>query len=200
MLQSCRRSLPILAVALLTLLADARYGGAAEAVLKLRAFAVNMSGVGRANAGTIDITIERWTTDEERQKLQAVLVEKGGGDDLISALQKVKPRAGFINAPGTLGWDLHYAREIPLPDGARRIVVATDRPMSFWEASNNPRSADYEFLLLEIRLDKEGKGQGKLAAAAKIEYNDVSRTIEIENYGTEPVRLTKVEVVGSKKE
>ena len=200
MLQSCRRSLPILAVALLTLLADAHYGGAADPVLKLRAFAVDMSGVGRANAGTIDITIERWTTDEEQMKLKDVLVEKGGGDALRSALEKIKPRAGFINAPGTLGWDLHYARETALQDGARRITVATDRPMSFWEASNNPRSADYEFLLLEIRLDKEGKGQGKLAAAAKIDYNDVSRTIEIENYGTEPVRLTKVEVVGSKKE
>jgi hypothetical protein len=70
--------------------------------------------------------------------------------------------------------------------------------MSFWEARNNPRLSDYEFLLLEIRLDKEGKGQGKMAVAAKIDYNEVSRTIQIENYTSEPVRLTKVEVVEPK--
>jgi hypothetical protein len=197
MRHACRRFLPMLGV-LALLVADAPVHSA-DPVLKMRAFAVNMSNVGRANAGTIDITIERWTTDEERKALKDVLVEKGGGDDLVSALQKLKPRAGFINATGTLGWDLHYALEVPLPDGARRIILATDRPMSFWEAANNPRSADYEFLLLEIRLDKDGKGQGKMAAAAKIEYNEVSRTVEIENYASEPVRLTKVEVVGGKK-
>jgi hypothetical protein len=193
-----RRFVPILGVALGTLLGYAPADGA-DPVLKLRAFAVNMSNVGRARSGTIDITVERWTTDEERQSLKGVLIEKGGGDALISALQKIKPRAGFVNAPGTLGWDLHFAHEVALPDGARRIILATDRPMSFWEAANNPRSADYEFLLLEIRLDKDGKGQGKMAAAAKIEYNEVSHTVEIENYASEPVRLTKVEVVGQKK-
>jgi hypothetical protein len=93
---------------------------------------------------------------------------------------------------------LQYARQTSYGDGARRIVIATDRPMSFWEASNQPRSADYEFLLMEIRLDKDGKGEGKLVPLAQISYNEVSRTVEIENYGSEPVRLTKVEVLEPK--
>jgi hypothetical protein len=166
-------------------------------VLKLRAFAVDMSGVGRAQSGTIDITIERWTTDEEQKTLKDVLVEKGG-ESLRGALQKIKPRAGYINTSRTLGWDVQYARQTSYGDGARRINLATDRPMSFWEASNQPRSADYEFLLMEIRLGKDGKGEGKLVPLAKISYNEVSRTVEIENYGSEPVRLTKVEVLEPK--
>ena len=169
-----------------------------EPVLQLRAFAVNMSGVGRGHAGTLDITIERWSTDEERAKLFAVLVERGA-DKLADALHDVKPRTGFVRTSTSLGWDLGYAREIPLPGGGRRIIIGTDRPIGFAEATRQPRSADYQFLLIEIRLGPDGKGQGKLAAAAKIEYSQEDKTVEVENYATEPVRLTDVSVVGPKK-
>jgi hypothetical protein len=70
--------------------------------------------------------------------------------------------------------------------------------MSFWELRNQPRSVDYEFTLAEIRLTKDGKGVGKLVTAAKITWNKDTRSVEIENYGIEPVRLTEVEVVGGK--
>jgi hypothetical protein len=128
-------------------------------------------------------------------KLRAVLVE-GGGEKLLDALQDVKPRAGYISTSTSLGWDLQFARQIPYGDGARRIILATDRPMSFFELRNQPRSRDYEFLLVEIRLNKNGVGEGKLAGAAKVSYDADTRVMEIENYGIEPVRLTKVEVVG----
>ena len=169
-----------------------------EPVLQLRAFAVNMSGVGRAHAGTLDITIERWSTDEERAKLFAVLVERGP-DKLSDALHDVKPRTGYVRTSTSLGWDLGYAREIALPSGGRRIIIATDRPIGFAEATRQPRSADYQFLLIEIRLGPDGKGEGKLAAGAKIEYDKDEKTVQVENYGIEPVRLTEVSVVGPKK-
>jgi hypothetical protein len=169
-----------------------------EHVLELRAFAVNMSGVGRAGAGTLDIVIERWTTDEERARLFAVLAEKGP-DKLVDALHDVKPRTGYVRTSWSLGWDLGFAREIPMAGGGRRIIIASDRPMGFVEARNQPRSADYEFLLMEIRLGPDGKGEGKLAAAAKIELSREDNTVQVENYGQQPVRLTEVSVVGPKK-
>jgi hypothetical protein len=141
----------------------------------------------------MDIVVERWSTDDERDKLRAVLIEKGP-DRLLDALTDVKPRTGYIRTSTSLGWDTYYARETPFGDGGRRIIVATDRPMSFQERANQPRSAEYEFTLIQIHLDKNGKGQGKYAAAAKITYNKDTRTMEIENYGIEPVRLTEVTV------
>ena len=83
---------------------------------------------------------------------------------------------------------------MPLPDGGRRIVFATDRPMRFFEMRNQTRSSEYEFMLAEIRLGKDGTGEGKLAPLAKISYDKAKNRIEIENYGFEPVRLTRVEV------
>jgi hypothetical protein len=161
-----------------------------KALLRLRAFAVNLSGPAPTRTGTLDITIERWSTPAEAAKLRDVLTEKGA-DALLETLQKM-PRTGSIQRTGRLGWDIHFAQQVVAADGSRRIVLATDRPMSFWEAANQPRSVDYAFTLAEIRLGADGKGEGKLVPAAKIDYDKESNTLEIENYNTEPTRLTQV--------
>jgi hypothetical protein len=166
--------------------------GQATAAAPLETFtatAANLSGVGRPGLGTVDIVIERWSTDGERDRLVAVLKEKGP-DALLSALQKM-PRVGYIRRPKSIGWDLHFARSVKAEEG-RQVVIATDRPMSFWEAANRPRSADYDFTLIDIRFDPDGKGTGKLAVAAKVDYNEKTQTVEVENFGIEPVRLTEV--------
>jgi hypothetical protein len=151
-----------------------------------------MSNVGNTNAGRIEIVIERWSSQRERDELIATLKEKGG-DALLSKLQKM-PRVGYIRDAngGSIGWDLHFARERKLEDGGRQIVLATDRPISTWEAFNRPRSSEYDFTLADIRFDGDGKGVGKLAVAAKITTNPKTGVIEIENFASEPVRLTEV--------
>jgi hypothetical protein len=164
-----------------------------KAVLRLRAFAVNLSAPARSRTGTLDINIERWSTPEEAARLRDILAEKGG-DALLEALQKMKPRAGSIQRTGQLGWDIRFAQQTVASNGSRRIVIATDRPMSFWEAANRPRSSDYAFTLAEIRIGPDGKGEGKLVPAAKIDYDKEANTLEIENYNIEPTRLTEVTI------
>jgi hypothetical protein len=163
-----------------------------EPLERLLATSVNMSNVGRTAAGRIEIVIERWSSERERDELIATLKDKGS-DALLSKLQKL-PRVGYIRDAngGSIGWDLHFARERKLDDGGRQIVLATDRPISAWEAFNRPRSADYDFTLADIRFDGDGKGVGKLAVAAKISTDDKTGKIEIENFSSEPVRLTEV--------
>lgn len=161
-------------------------------VLRLRAAAVDVGGT-PARTSMLDIGIERWTTDAEHARLAAVLKEKGA-DALLGALKDVRPRAGYIRSTGSVGWDVHYARQETLQDGSRRIVIATDRPMPFWELWSRPRSADYQYTLAEIRLGADGKGRGTLVQAARIEYDDITNTIEVENFEQQPVRLTQVTV------
>ena len=163
-------------------------------LLRLRAFAVNMNSSVRTR--TIDIVIERWSTAEETSNLKAVFVEKGD-DKLLSALQRVKPRCGYVRTSNSLGWDIYYARETPLPDGGRKIVLATDRPVGMWEARNSGRSMDYQFSLAEFRLPAQGKGQGKAIPAAKLTLNKEG-VLEIENYEQQPVRLNEITVIPPK--
>ena len=168
---------------------------AEEPILRMRAFAVDLNN--RARTNSVDIVIERWSTPEEASSLKAVLVEKGG-DKLLSALQKVKPRCGYARTSTSLGWYIYFAREVSLPDGGRKISLASDRPVSMWEVRNAARSTDYEFSLAEIRLGADGKGEGKAIKAAKVGFKKETNTWEIENYQREPVRLNQVTVIEPK--
>lgn len=162
-----------------------------QPIERLSAVTVNMSTAGRPGADRVEIVIERWSSERERDALIATLKDKGP-DALLRELQKL-PRVGYIRrAAGGLGWDLHFARERKLDDGGRQIVLATDRPISAWEAMNRPRSADYDFTLADIRFDGDGKGVGKLSVAAKVSVNEKTGVIEIEDFGSEPVRMTEV--------
>jgi len=181
-------------LALAALFAAAQHASVAaqDVPVTFHAAAVNLSNVGQTGMRSLDITIERWTTPEEFAQLRDALMEKGS-DGLLRELQKIKPRAGFVrSSTGGLGWDIQFTRRSSLPEGGSRVVFATDRPMSFYERTTLPRSADYEFLLGELRLGPDGKGEGKLAPMAKVTYNKGSRAIEIENYASQPVRLTQV--------
>jgi hypothetical protein len=165
--------------------------GAAEPVAVFDAVAMNTSNVGKRGLTRLQITIERWSSDAERDKLHAALVEKGT-EGLLSALQDIKPRAGTISTTGSLGWNIQFAQQVELPTGSRRVIFATDRPMSFREEWTRDRSTDYQFMLAELRVGPNGKGEGKLVPRASITWNDATRTIEIENYANEPVRLSEV--------
>jgi len=138
----------------------------------------------------VDIVIERWSTDAERDQLRAALQE-GGPEGLLRALQKVK-EVGRISSGGSLGYPLRFARQAASPGGGRRILIGTDRLVSFLELRDRPRTVDYPFMVIDIRMDASGKGEGKLMPLAKI-TEDRDHIVEIENYASEPVRLTAVQ-------
>jgi hypothetical protein len=189
----------IIATALVALLPAAGTAQTNADKLHVEAFAVNLSNVGTGSNQIAMIDINSWSTQDERQSLITTMLEKGQ-NDLLKALQKarVKGRLWFPQVQGPdplharLGFDLHYAWQVPLPEGGKRIVIATDRPISFWEARNQPRSIDYPFTLIQIQLDKDGKGEGKLSVATKINFDKKTNTIELENYASEAVRLQNV--------
>jgi len=161
-----------------------------NALLTLKTLTVD-NGPGRARSGGVDLVIERWSTESERQGLRDALIERGS-DSLLGALRELKPRAGYLRGGG-LGWDIQYAMEEPITEtGGRRIVFATARPMSIWELIDRPPSSEYEFTFGEIRIGTDGKGEGKLVTAAKVSFNRESQVVEIENYANEPVRRVTV--------
>jgi hypothetical protein len=151
------------------------------------AFGVQMSAGASAR---ITITIERWTTDEEREALLNILKEKGQKE--LTAVLFKRPRVGYIRLPNTRGYDLKYARSMQNPDGSRKVVVATDRDLGIREAASSSRSKQYNFAVAEIHLPKSGEGEGKLAPATLIAIDKATNQIEIENYSNQPVRLMKV--------
>jgi len=179
---------------------DAPYGNDKVTILGT---ALNFSNTGTGANQTIRININRWSTPSQRQHLITTFLEKGGQDALLKALDK-QPVFGRFNFPGyfgpdpnntmRLGTDIRYARNFAGEDGGRRIVIITSRIIGFREEVNQPRTTDYPFTLFEMRFGADNKGQGKLAYATKITFDKKKNNVELENYSSEPVRLTNLEL------
>lgn len=158
---------------------------------KFRAFAVSLGGP-RTTAGTaqVDITIDRWSSDAERERLIKAL--KNGQNELLQTLRDLEP-VGSIRTATSLAYDLHYSNQTPGEEGGRRIFLATDRPIGFWEAVNRPRSINYPFTFIELRMNGEGQGEGKLSLATKVIAS--GPIVQLENWAAQPVQLNQVRKV-----
>ena len=182
------KSLIAAAVLAALAVAPAAQAGKREGQEKFSAYAVDLEGRYGATTSVVQMTIDRWSTPEERRNFEVILEEKGH-DALLAALRDAKP-VGRIFTPGSIGYDLRFAYQVPLATGGRRIVIGADRPISFYEASRRPRSADFPFTVLEMRVDANGRGQGQMVLAAQV--MSLGEAIEIENYSTTPIRLMQV--------
>jgi hypothetical protein len=152
------------------------------------AFAVNMSNVGGAGAVVVDFTVERWSTPTERDRFMALFREKGP-QGLLDAFREAK-RVGTIRTPDSLAYDLKYAVQLPAEEGGRRIILATDRPIGFYEATARPRSYEYPFTLIELQVDRNGEGSGKLSIATKLTL--VANVLILEELANQPIMLNNV--------
>jgi hypothetical protein len=158
--------------------------------MHLTAFAVNMNATRPgAAATTVDIVVDRFSTDSERDRLREAFKAREQ-DGLLEALQKL-PAVGYLTTPGSLRYDVHFARQRPLPEGGRRIFLLTDRRITAWEAMAGARTLDYPFTLIQLQLDRNDTGVGKMNIAAKITGSE-DTVVEIEDFAAQPVQLNNV--------
>jgi hypothetical protein len=158
---------------------------------KFTATVVNMSNVGRSGmVGTVEIGVTRWSTEAEHEQMLSAVMD-GGQQKLLDTLQKA-PRVGYIRPLTSIGYDIHYARETALPDGGKHIVLATDRPMSFWEVTNQPPTVDYPLTIIELNVNNDGKGEGTISIATRVVADKEANTIVLQNYANQPLQLTSV--------
>jgi len=151
----------------------------------------NISNVGGVGITPLTIRITRWTDDEAHERMMGLLRDKGQ-DAFLRALTDEEP-VGSIATPTSLKYDFFYARQEPLEEGGRRIFMITDRPMDFYERVNSTRSRDYPFTVIELRLDKEGRGQGSLAQLVQLRL--IGNFLGIENLATSPMKLSDIKKV-----
>jgi hypothetical protein len=128
---------------------------------------------------------------------------RGGGDAapltpiaaLTAAIGKA-PTLGYIWTNDITGYAIKYARDVPLPDGGERIILATDRRLGAYTAAWTPVTSapatDYEFTLIEIRLNAKGAGEGKTSLLAKVIVDQDAKTIALDDYAAAPAMLQHI--------
>jgi len=163
--------------------------------LNIDAVAVNMSNVGPRGQVRLQIRVDRWSTDEERAKLIEALKAQSGrrGDRELADSLFGKESVGTIRETGTLAYDLRYSRLLPSEAG-RMIVLATDRRIGFAESWRSARTLDYNVSLIVLSLDETGRGEGQIMLGAQFSWDEANSQVVIENYASEPIRLTNVRV------
>ena len=153
---------------------------------EFNAVAIMNNNLGTASDRVI-MRVERWSTEAERIRVAEAL--KKGNDAALELLRELRP-VGTIRTPDSLGYDLRYAAQEPSEEGGRRIVIATDRPINFWEARNQPRTIDYPFTFIQIEMDRNGEGKGTLSLMTRVLPR--GNTIVLENFASAPVMLSNV--------
>jgi hypothetical protein len=150
----------------------------------------------------LQINITRWSTEEEREEIFDVVRQSREGDQeaLRQKLQGMD-EVGWVRAINTRAVGngrnlpreaLRFSREYLNEDGSHRLILATDRPITFGEAQRRGRSWDFGTTLIILDLDDDGEGEGQLAMGAQLWFDESDGHLVINNFGSEPVRLLNV--------
>ena len=194
-----RRTTSVLAVA--TVLAVALWalpGAAQEAPERWRGRIAALSGPAGGQSAYLVLQADQWTSDATVQQLAATLVNEGE-EATLKALAAL-PSAGWITVGSGLRYEMRVMRTFDLPDGTRLVRSLTDRPIQFGEIMRPTISRDYGFGLVELYLTADGKGEGRVIPAAKIDIEDGQ--VQVTSFGTQPfvvVQVAPEKVQGKKK-
>jgi hypothetical protein len=161
--------------------------------LRMRAFAGAQT---RGRTSIVEISVNEWTTPEERQMLIEFMRQEGTLG-LRDKLQELSTK-GHINAQGQMGIDWRYAYRIEKAGGST-IVLGADRPVNVQEAiDRGATSRAYNVTMAVIELDESGKGAGTLFLAAELGF-DADGRLRVTGVGQNPVHLGDVQLLQKKK-
>jgi hypothetical protein len=106
------------------------------------------------------------------------------------------PTLGYIWTNDITGYAIKYAYHASLPNGGERIILATDRRLGAYSPAWKPVAAspvtDYEFTVIEIRLDSRGSGEGTTSLTTKVIVDDQAKTVALDNYAATPAIFQNV--------
>ncbi len=155
------------------------------------------AGAAGGRSTMLEIRVLGWTSEEERQQLLSEIIEstsqqKRNRNRAVARALRGASRVGIVFPRASTGWPLHYAKEFPLEDGGRRILLATDRPVTFTEAYGNLMFGDFDVTIIELNLDKDGNGEGILSLGTEVSWNPEAEKLEVTNFSSQPLRLGNV--------
>ncbi len=176
------------ALVMAALTGSARAASAQQPVGRYYGIIVNMAAEYPGTATTpVNIVINRWSTAEEQDQVIGTALEQGG-KAVLGVLQKL-PQIGSVAPTGGVGFNVQYATHSRGADGIERIVLLTERPMSFTERWYGGRSIDYPFLLMELAIKPSGDGEGQVIVAARLSADKFNRELVVENLDMQPMQI-----------
>lgn len=142
-----------------------------------------------SGSSRLQMTISRWSSDEEWSQLQTAVVE-GGQQAVVDTLQSFA-QAGFVRTGTGVGDPVQYARATRV-EGGWVVMMVTDRPMGVFESYYNVRTMDWPLTVIELRLDEEGVGSGAAAMGVQLHRDPDTGRMLLERWDTQPIQIGRV--------
>jgi hypothetical protein len=152
----------------------------------LTATATAASGAGSATV-PLTVRIDRYPSDLALAQVTDGL-KYNGYLGFVKAL-RAAPEVGVLEVAGQK-FLIRYVRQIPRENG-RTLTVITDKPVIFVGGGmpGAKSKAGYEVALLQFTVDAAGKGDGIMAAAARVKSGGAEGGVIIDNYAETPMKL-----------
>jgi hypothetical protein len=113
----------------------------------------------------------------------------------LAAALAAAPTVGYVWTNDVTGYSIKYAQRLS-DKGGQRIILATDRRLGMYNAAWKPTGSatppDYDFTVIELRLDARGAGEGKTSLTGKVVVDPEAQGLALEDYVGAPVHLRNV--------
>jgi hypothetical protein len=157
----------------------------------LAAKIVESTGSARLSFRPVDIIVSDWSTGETHRMLGRTLLERGPLA-FVDALCTLWPR-GSVRVLGNRDVPIRYAWRVIERGGDERIYLASDSSIPVTASWFRPRSDAEPLVFLELRLDRDGTGVGKLSEARRLTVDESRDVIELRAYAERPAQFVMVE-------
>jgi len=155
----------------------------------LTARAVQSTSPARFVFRPVDIVISQWSTFMDHHTLMTTLLQQGTVR-FMDTLCGYAP-VGTITM-GERAFPIRYAWSIEDTGGGRRIYLATDEPLSLGNPTFGPFLGDERLTFLEVRVNRNGEGEGKLSEVTRLSVDESRAVIELRDYAKRPLHLVMV--------
>ena len=181
-----------------------------EGLERFRGTTVNMNPAGE----TLRIDVLRWSSEAEREDVLPLIMNQspedtsqlGIGPDGTEGWPIGEPRSPLVDKPSlgyvwpngsSAGYPLKYTHRLATPDGGQRITVVTGRPLGsedreLWTATGGPGAGTVAFTVIELQLNSDGEGEGKMSLVAEFAVDQETKTVTLASYDAAPVLLVDV--------
>jgi len=103
----------------------------------------------------------------------------------LSTAIKAAPTLGYIWTGGVTGYSIKYAWRSPATGDQARIVLVTERRLDSHAPDRSPASGgdgDADFTLIEMRIDRQGVGEGKTSLTTSVAIDTDAKTLALDGY------------------
>ncbi|NPV84343.1 MAG: hypothetical protein HPY46_12285 [Candidatus Aminicenantes bacterium] len=141
------------------------------------------------------IEVDSWTTPDEVMQFSEAMA--GSGVEAFLNLFKATKKGAvrFLYARG-YNLTIHMAQVQQEEDGKKKVILVFRREP--WSQGTQLGIGRYYFMVMELRLNEKGKGEGRFYEDAQIQFDVTNGRVFLETYGISPKMIPMIQEVKKK--